>query len=89
MNINTESLQIILKGQALGFSIAVPVRPIGILCIRRTLERGFKSDAVSGRSTLVNLLRQRLNASVIYFINKAAALTIAGFGVYLIFSQVL
>jgi threonine/homoserine/homoserine lactone efflux protein len=210
MNTNTDSLQIILKGLALGFSIAAPVGPIGILCIRRTLERGFKSGAVSGLgaaaadaiygtiaaagltlvakflaeqklwmgllgggfllylgvktffskpaensvrsdsrnlggdfistllltlsnpmtifafvaifagfnaqsdtgyrtsafllvlgvfcgsvfwwltlSTLVNLLRQRLNASVIYFINKAAALTIAGFGVYLIFSQVL
>ena len=38
----------ILKGLALGFSIAAPVRPIGVLCIRRTLARRFKSGLVSG-----------------------------------------
>jgi arginine exporter protein ArgO len=89
MNINTDSLQIILKGLALGFSIAAPVGPIGILCIRRRLARGFKSGAVSGPSAMVNLLKQRLNSQVIFYVNKIAALTIAGFGVYLILSQVL
>ncbi len=208
MQFNTGSLRIILKGLALGFSIAAPVGPIGILCIRRTLERGFKSGVVSGLgaasadafygsiaaagltliadflagqkqwlgilggafliylgiktflskpsttplesdskslggdyfstllltlsnpmtifafiaifggfgaqtaasfrfsafllvlgvfcgsalwwltlATLVNFLRQRLNQKVIFYINKAAALTIVGFGVYLIAGQ--
>jgi threonine/homoserine/homoserine lactone efflux protein len=42
------TLKIIFKGLALGFSIAAPVGPIGILCIRRTLAQGFKSGVVSG-----------------------------------------
>lgn len=36
------------KGIILGFSIAAPVGPIGILCIRRTLEFGRFSGFVSG-----------------------------------------
>jgi len=88
VNINTESLKNTLKGLALGFSIAAPVGPIGILCIRRTLARGAKSSAVSGPSAMVNLLKQRLNLQVFFYVNKIIALTIAGFGVYLILSQV-
>jgi threonine/homoserine/homoserine lactone efflux protein len=42
------SISAILKGLVLGFSIAAPVGPIGILCIRRTLASGFKSGLVSG-----------------------------------------
>jgi threonine/homoserine/homoserine lactone efflux protein len=37
-----------LKGVLLGFSIAAPVGPIGVLCIRRTLERGRVVGFVSG-----------------------------------------
>lgn len=37
-----------LKGALLGFSIAAPVGPIGVLCIRRTLARGMVSGFVSG-----------------------------------------
>lgn len=37
-----------LKGVVIGFSIAVPVGPIGILCIRRTLTGGPLSGFVSG-----------------------------------------
>lgn len=36
------------KGLMLGFSIAAPVGPIGILCIRRTLTEGRVSGMVSG-----------------------------------------
>jgi threonine/homoserine/homoserine lactone efflux protein len=38
----------ILKGLLLGFSIAAPVGPIGVLCIRRTLAEGRASGLVSG-----------------------------------------
>jgi threonine/homoserine/homoserine lactone efflux protein len=38
----------LLKGIVLGFSIAAPVGPIGVLCIRRTLSRGAGSGFVSG-----------------------------------------
>lgn len=37
-----------LKGIILGFSIAAPVGPIGILCIRRTLQYGRFSGLFSG-----------------------------------------
>lgn len=36
------------KGFALGFAIAVPVGPIGILCIRKTLQFGKGSGLCSG-----------------------------------------
>ena len=38
----------LLKGILLGFSIAAPVGPIGVLCIRRTLTEGWASGLVSG-----------------------------------------
>jgi len=37
-----------LRGIILGFSIAAPVGPIGVLCIRRTLAEGRTSGLVSG-----------------------------------------
>jgi len=41
-------LAIFIKGFVLGFSIAAPVGPIGILCIRRTIAKGRMSGFVSG-----------------------------------------
>lgn len=38
----------LLKGLILGFSIAAPVGPIGLLCIQRTLQRGRLAGFVSG-----------------------------------------
>ena len=38
----------LLKGLAIGFSIAAPVGPIGVLCIRRTLAEGHAAGLVSG-----------------------------------------
>jgi len=38
----------LLRGIAIGFSIAAPVGPIGVLCIRRTLAEGHTSGFVSG-----------------------------------------
>ena len=37
-----------LRGLVLGFSIAAPVGPIGVLCIRRTLANGRAAGLVSG-----------------------------------------
>jgi threonine/homoserine/homoserine lactone efflux protein len=37
-----------LKGLLIGFSIAAPVGPIGVLCIRRTLADGRSSGLISG-----------------------------------------
>ena len=41
-------LQILGKGTLLGFSIAAPVGPIGVLCIRRSLVEGRWSGFLSG-----------------------------------------
>ncbi|MBE9524061.1 MAG: LysE family transporter, partial [Chloroflexi bacterium] len=41
-------LNLLLKGFVIGFSIAAPVGPIGILCIRRTLVQGSLSGLISG-----------------------------------------
>ncbi|MGE1166524.1 LysE family translocator [Peribacillus simplex] len=40
--------EFLLKGLIIGFSIAAPVGPIGILCIRRTLENGRFVGFMSG-----------------------------------------
>jgi threonine/homoserine/homoserine lactone efflux protein len=41
-------LPVIIKGIIMGFSIAAPVGPIGVLCIRRTISNGRLSGLVSG-----------------------------------------
>ncbi len=42
------TLFFILKGISIGFSIAAPIGPIGVLCIRRTLQKGKASGFISG-----------------------------------------
>ena len=41
-------IDLLLKGAAIGFAIAAPVGPIGVLCIRRTLAEGRLAGFVSG-----------------------------------------
>ena len=41
-------IDFILRGLVIGFSIAAPVGPIGVLCIRRTLAQGRLTGLVSG-----------------------------------------
>jgi len=41
-------LGLFIRGLIIGFSIAAPVGPIGILCIRRTLAEGRASGFLSG-----------------------------------------
>ncbi len=41
-------LDLFLRGLIIGFSIAAPVGPIGVLCIRRTLTEGRASGFLSG-----------------------------------------
>ena len=41
-------ISFLLRGLIIGFSIAAPVGPIGVLCIRRTLAEGRGSGLVSG-----------------------------------------
>ncbi len=44
-------LTLLLKGIVMGFSIAAPVGPIGVLCIRRTLGHGIWNGVLSGLGT--------------------------------------
>ncbi|MGC9393935.1 MAG: LysE family translocator [Anaerolineae bacterium] len=41
-------LSLLLRGLVIGLSIAAPVGPIGVLCIRRTLAEGRAAGLVSG-----------------------------------------
>jgi len=41
-------ITLLLKGLLIGFSIAAPVGPIGILCIRRAMAEGRLSGFISG-----------------------------------------
>lgn len=43
-----ENLSFLIKGLLIGLSIAAPVGPIGVLCIRRTLAKGLFSGLASG-----------------------------------------
>jgi threonine/homoserine/homoserine lactone efflux protein len=44
----TENLSLFLRGMLIGLSIAAPVGPIGVLCIRRTLADGKLMGFLSG-----------------------------------------
>lgn len=41
-------MDVLLRGLIIGFSIAAPVGPIGMLCIRRTLAGGLLTGFISG-----------------------------------------
>src|SRR6185295_15897800 len=42
-----------LKGVAIGFTIAVPVGPVGVLCLKRSLRDGRLTGLVSGLGAAV------------------------------------
>lgn len=81
--------EFLLKGIVIGFSIAAPVGPIGVLCIRRTLAHGFlpgltaglgaaTADAVYGAIAAFGL-----TAVTAFFVGQKAALGLVG-GAFLV-----
>jgi threonine/homoserine/homoserine lactone efflux protein len=46
--LNELNMDVFLRGFLIGFSIAAPVGPIGVLCIRRTLTEGRLAGFLSG-----------------------------------------
>ncbi len=47
----SDTFSFLAKGLVLGFSIAAPVGPIGVLCFRRALEQGFWPAVAGGLGT--------------------------------------
>src|SRR5690348_7295082 len=41
-------LELPIRGLAAGFIIAAPVGPVNVLCIQRTIEKGWRSGVLSG-----------------------------------------
>jgi putative LysE/RhtB family amino acid efflux pump len=74
----------LLKAWLVGISIAAPVGPIGILCIRKTLELGFKGTILVGLGAAladsVYGLVAALGLSIIsqFLLAKAALIKIVG-----------
>jgi putative LysE/RhtB family amino acid efflux pump len=72
------------RGAAIGFAIAAPVGPIGLLCIRRTLAQGLGAGVASGvgaaaADALYGLLAALgLGALAAVLVEHAAALRVAG-----------
>ncbi len=63
-------IQLLWKGAIIGFAIAAPVGPIGILCIRRTLSDGRLAGFVSGLGAA--------GADALYGLVAALGLTLIG-----------
>ena len=38
----------IFKGILMGLIVSVPLGPVGVMCIQRTINRGLKSGIISG-----------------------------------------
>jgi len=68
------SIDLLWKGALIGFAIAAPVGPIGLLCIKRTLSDGRLAGFISGLGAAV--------ADTIY--GFAAAIGLAAIGDFLI-----
>ncbi len=41
-------IALIIKGITIGLIVSAPLGPIGVLCVQRTLNKGFKSGFISG-----------------------------------------
>jgi threonine/homoserine/homoserine lactone efflux protein len=61
-------MEFLLKGGVLGFSIAAPVGPIGVLCIRRSIAEGRVMGFLSGLGAAT--------ADAVYGLVAAAGLTV-------------
>lgn len=79
------AIEILLKGVLLGFTVSMPLGPVSIILINRTIKRGFRSGFVSGlglaaADTLLALLAAFGFTVIIGFIegNKLIITLIAG-----------
>lgn len=66
-----------IKGFIIGFSIAAPVGPIGILCIQRTLLSGA-----------TGIFRHKISEGKLALVNKISGIVILVFGIGALISAV-
>jgi arginine exporter protein ArgO len=79
------TLHFMLKGLAIGFSIAAPVGPIGVLCIRRSLAEGRLIGSALWWLLLSNgvaLFQARVSSGWMHAINRVSGGVIFVFGLY-------
>ena len=53
MDLLLREILLLAKGTAIGFAVAAPVGPIGMLCIRLTLEKGRMAGFCGGLGAAV------------------------------------
>ncbi|MGM9803659.1 MAG: LysE family translocator [Muribaculaceae bacterium] len=88
-------LYIIIRGIAVGFLISAPMGPIGVLCIKRTLERGrlagFYTGVGAALSDLIYCLLTGLGMSFVtdFVETNRSVLQIIGSGVLLAYAAFL
>jgi threonine/homoserine/homoserine lactone efflux protein len=76
--------EFLLKGLVIGFSIAAPVGPIGVLCIRRTLAAGFLPGLTAGLGAATadavygTIAAFGLTAVTSFFVGQRVALGLVG-----------
>lgn len=63
-------LEVLFKGLAIGVAVAAPVGPIGLLCIKRTLTRGWATGFTTGLGVA--------SADATYGVMVAAGLAVTG-----------
>lgn len=93
------SLQLILTGLGIGILITAPVGPVNVLCIQRTLERGFAAGVAAGLGAVLadGLIALVATFGVTYIsdvinshkvlIQVIGGMVVLGFGLRLIFSH--
>ncbi|MDR0874175.1 MAG: LysE family transporter [Prevotellaceae bacterium] len=89
----------IIKGLLIGFLASIPVGPIAVLCIQRTLSKGwrhgFSTGAGAAFSDMVYALLAAFGMSIVvtfmtnnqYLIQVIGSIVIFGFGIYLFQSK--
>lgn len=83
-------LALLLKGLIIGFAIAAPVGPIGVLCIQRSLHDGFKIGLMTGMGAALAdgtyglVAGFGLTAVSFFLIKYQIAIRIVG-GIYLLY----
>lgn len=65
-------LPLVLKGAVVGFCLAVPIGPINVLCMRRTLARGRFSGMASGAgAAMADAIYGGVAAFGLHFVSEA------------------